>query len=249
MSWAYWEFSAGFGIYNPTTKTYNTSLVDALLNNEMPEPISIVATPLYVSNFSNGTDGWQLITQSGASGSLSASNNKLNVTITNGGTEAWHIQLIKNNIALVKDKIYRISFRASASTPRSINFYAGKASNPWNGYSGSSLFNISGEDNSFSSSFTMTSPTDLAARLVFDVGTSSTAVTITSITVEEITLNDNPDIPTTVEVANQMDVKYYPNPSHSFYTLSDLVYTNQPTNMMHLEESGVIIPYQLKQPC
>jgi len=36
-SWAYWEFSASFGIYNPETKTFNQELVDALLHNEMPE--------------------------------------------------------------------------------------------------------------------------------------------------------------------------------------------------------------------
>jgi endoglucanase len=37
-SWAYWELSAGFGIYNPATKTYNQKLVDALLHNKMPAP-------------------------------------------------------------------------------------------------------------------------------------------------------------------------------------------------------------------
>ncbi len=38
-SWAYWEFCAGFGIYNPTSKTFYTELVDALLHNSMPEPL------------------------------------------------------------------------------------------------------------------------------------------------------------------------------------------------------------------
>lgn len=37
FSWTYWEFSASFGIYNPTTKSYNQELVDALLHNPMPE--------------------------------------------------------------------------------------------------------------------------------------------------------------------------------------------------------------------
>jgi endoglucanase len=31
MSWAYWEFCAGFGIYNPDSKTWNQPLVQALL--------------------------------------------------------------------------------------------------------------------------------------------------------------------------------------------------------------------------
>jgi endoglucanase len=37
-SWAYWEFSAGFGIYNPESNTFKQELVDALLHNKMPEP-------------------------------------------------------------------------------------------------------------------------------------------------------------------------------------------------------------------
>src|SRR5688572_4825517 len=44
MSWAYWEFSAGFGIYDPGADEYNTPLVNALLHNEMPDPVPIAAT-------------------------------------------------------------------------------------------------------------------------------------------------------------------------------------------------------------
>ena len=37
-SWAYWEYSAGFGIYDPESRTYKKELADALLHNKMPEP-------------------------------------------------------------------------------------------------------------------------------------------------------------------------------------------------------------------
>lgn len=37
FSWAYWEWNSGFGIYNPKTGEYNQELVDALVNDEMPE--------------------------------------------------------------------------------------------------------------------------------------------------------------------------------------------------------------------
>ncbi len=213
MSWAYWEFSAGFGIYNPSTKILLTPLVDALLHNEMQEPVPIIATPLYVSDFLSGTDGWSLVSQSGASGSVSASDGKLNVSITNGGTETWHIQLIKNNIALEKDKFYRISFKALATPARGVTFYAGKASDPWNAYSGYNGATLNTEEVTYSSSFTMTSLTDLAGRLVFDLGTSATGITITSVTVEEIHLSG---IPTATEETNHLsDILYYPNPVHS----------------------------------
>jgi aryl-phospho-beta-D-glucosidase BglC (GH1 family) len=207
MSWAYWEFSAGFGIYNPTTKTVITPLVNALLHNEMPEPIPIVATPVYTSNFTTGTDGWTLSTQGGASGSLSASGGKLNVNIENGGTESWHVQLVKNNISLEQDKQYRISFKAKAAGNRTTTFYAGKASDPWNAYSGYNGVSIGTSEAAFSFSFLMSSATDPAARLVFDLGNNVTDVTIAEVKVEEIQFG----ITTGTEEENT-SVIVYPNP-------------------------------------
>jgi len=31
MSWAYWEFASGFGVYDPTTRTFHQGLLDSLL--------------------------------------------------------------------------------------------------------------------------------------------------------------------------------------------------------------------------
>lgn len=186
MSWAYWEFNSGFGIYNPATGEFNEPLVDALLHNEMPEPVPVDAVPVYTSNFSTGTDGWWLGLQGGAAGNVTATSGKLNVAITNGGTEAWHVQLVRNDIPLHKDKMYRISFKAQATTDRSLSFYAGKASDPWNAYSGYSATSIGTTETSYSFSFTMSQPTDLVARLVFDLGLDLSGVSITEVKVEEL---------------------------------------------------------------
>jgi endoglucanase len=187
MSWAYWEFSAGFGIYNPVTKQLLTPLVDALVHNEMPEPTPVSATPVYTSNFTNGTDGWTLSNQGGAASTLTSVSGKLNVSITNGGTESWHVQLVKSNIPLTKGKTYRVSFKASAAANRSATFYAGKASDPWNAYSGYNGLNIGTTESFYTHSFVMNNPTDPAARLVFDLGTNVTSVSVTEIKVEELT--------------------------------------------------------------
>jgi len=211
FSWAYWEFSAGFGIYNPATKAFLTPLVDALLHNEMPEPTPIMANSIYTSNFSAGTDGWTLTVQGGASGALTVANEKLNVSLTNAGSETWHVQLVKNNIPLEKDKMYRISFKAQATANRSATFYAGKASDPWNAYSGYNGISISSDESNFVFSFTMSNPTDPAARLVFDLGMNTTAVSVTDIRVEElkfvVTGIDRPVL--------QQEIRFYPNPVSS----------------------------------
>lgn len=218
LSWAYWEFSAGFGIYNPTTAEYNMPLVDALLHNEMPDPLPVVATPTYVSNFSSDTDGWFLVTQGGAAGSLSSSGGKLNISITNGGTEGWHVQLVKNDIPLHQGKMYRISFKAQATADRGATFYAGRASDPWNSYSGYNGVSVSTTETSFSTSFTMNDPTDLAARLVFDLGQNTSGISITEVKVEElqtvITAVDD-------ETPELRKPRVYPNPVTTLLSSDD----------------------------
>jgi len=210
LSWAYWEFSAGFGIYNPTTKQYVEPIVNALLHNSMPEPTPISSKTIYTSNFSGGTDGWSLNANSGASGSLAASVGKLVATINNGGTQAWHVQLTKSPFTFQKDKMYRISLKAKAEANRSGTFYAGKNSDPWTSYSGYSGLNITTTEQTFIVAFTMGSPTDNAARLAFDLGTDASDVTISEIKVEELYF------PVTgIEDLPKGTVRIYPNPTFS----------------------------------
>jgi endoglucanase len=218
MSWAYWEFSAGFGIYNPITEEFVNPVVDALLYNPQPEPTPVSATPIYTSNFSNDTDGWTITNQGGAASSLASSEGKLNISITNAGTEGWHVQLVKNNIPFTKGKTYRISFKAQAAANRSATFYAGKASDPWNAYSGYNGISIGTTESLYSFSFMMNNPTDPAARLVFDLGTNNTNVSVTEIKVEEITTTvtsiEEPAVPTTPSA--------YPNPVTSMLYIDKL---------------------------
>ena len=218
LSWAYWEFSAGFGIYNPSTRQYITPLVDALLHNEMPEPTPVQVIPVYASDFSSGTDGWVIQNGGGASSSLSASDGKLNVSIDNAGTQGWHVQLIKRNIPLEKDKTYRITFKAIASDSRSASFYAGRDADPWDAYSGYNGISIPTNETAYSFTFTMANPTDMNARLVFDFGTDTTGVSITEINVDELIL-----MTTSLDDLEQKPhVNIYPNPFDKFLYYRDL---------------------------
>ena len=211
MSWAYWEFSAGFGIYDPASQEYVAPLVDALLHNEMPEATPVFSSPVYTSDFSGGVDGWSLSLQGGAAGSLASSDNQLTVSIEAGGTEVWHLQLAKNNIRLEQDKLYRISFSAKASAERGITFYAGRASSPWNAYSSYNGVSITTQLNEYSFTFTMTDETDPAARLVFDLGTNTGAVNISRVKVEELTF-----AVTSVGRDVEQLPAVYPNPATSW---------------------------------
>lgn len=218
MSWAYWEFSAGFGIYHPATQQYVPELVDALLHNEMPQATPVITRPVYTSDFSGGVDGWSLIQQGGAAGGISTSGNALAVSISSGGTEAWHLQLVKNNIPLEQGKRYRLSFSAEAGAERNITFYAGKASTPWNAYSGYNSVTITSLQTTYSFIFTMTSATDQVARLVFDLGTTTGSVNISSVKVEELRLA----VTSAETEAVQYTTRCYPNPASSWLRITEV---------------------------
>ncbi len=216
-SWAYWEFSAGFGIYNPGDETYNQFLVDALLHNPIPEPAYYTGTPVYSSDFSQNTSGWNVYTQSGASAIKENSSGNLDVTINSVGSENWHVQLVKNNIRLEAGKKYRVTFTAKAAAQRQISAYTGQSSDPWSSYSGSNSFSIGTEFNTFSYVFDM-NVNDNAARIVFDLGESSENLTFKSVTLEEIVLQE----PSSSVIIKDFKSKIFPNPVNDHLVVSNL---------------------------
>jgi endoglucanase len=217
FSWAYWEFSAGFGIYNPSTKQLLTPLANALLKNEIPAPARVETTPVYTSNFTSGNDGWslQVNTSGGAVASMVRSAGKLNINITNGGTQGWHIQLIKGNVALQAGKTYRVSYRVSAPATRSFTAYVGKASSPWNAYSGYNSASVGTAEEKVTYIFTMPE-TDSNARMVFDLGNVGTGITIFDIRIESVVIT-----PTSASLISNPGFSYFPNPVNDILNIDN----------------------------
>jgi len=215
FSWAYWEFSAGFGIYNPQTEQVITELADALLVNPMPQPTPIELTPVYISNFSTGTDGWILNASNGASGSLAAQSDNLNLTLTSGGTQGWHAQMMKSPVALAKNKLYRLSFKGSSPAPKGASIYIGRASNPYDAYSSYFWADFNNTVQDYSYTFTMNNDSDPNARLVFDVGNSSIGLMLTHVKVEMVTIG------LSVRGHEKINAKVFPNPVKDFLFVED----------------------------
>jgi len=239
-SWAYWEFSAGFGIYNPIPKTYNQELVNALLHNEIPEPSRYEGTTVYNSNFQTSNDGWSLGTASTASGNLSRSNNSLEINITNPGTAGWHVQLRKGNLSLEQGKKYRYSFKAKADTNRSVTSYIGMSSDPWSAYSGYNGATLADTFNLYTVIFDMNGADDNSARMVFDLGTSDIDVTIAEIKLEEIVWVP----PTHAQTERIFNSYVFPNPISEKLTVNNL--DNFKEAIILSAQGSVIFEYQLQ---
>ncbi len=182
-SWAYWEWSAGFGIYDPATGLMNTKLVDALLKNPMPEAKKLEKVVYYKSDFSAGTDGWNLSVQPGSNANLTVANNLI-IDVNTNVKDSWHVQLTKLKLPIFNKLRYQITVKALASSPSVITTYIGKNSEPYNSYSGYSTFNLETVEKEFTYTFVMNDPTDVSARMSFDMGAGISKITISSIRID-----------------------------------------------------------------
>lgn len=217
FSWAYWEWSAGFGVYNPTNGQYKTDLLNALISNPMPEPTKTINTLLFESNFVN-TTGWNLQTSSGASAAMTATNGQLNVNVNRIGSQGWHIQLMRLGFNLEKGKMYKLSFEGKAAGKNGVAFYMGKNSDPWNSYSGFNSISLGTEFAEYSTLFTMSSNTDPAARMVFDLGSQTGLIELRKVKLEEVKL----DFGTPTFDINDHKVVVYPNPASESFTITGI---------------------------
>ncbi|TVQ90180.1 MAG: T9SS C-terminal target domain-containing protein [Bacteroidetes bacterium] len=217
FSWAYWEFSAGFGIYNPNNGQFNTPLVNALLHNPMPDPTQVMYTPLLEESFEQGAGGWQLNTFESAQATMTVDDGNLIIIITNMGTESWHVQLSKQGIPLLKNNLYKVTFDAFAQeNPRYATSYMGKSSSPWTSYSSYNTTHIDTQENTYNFTFFMNNPDDNNARMVFDLGLSDTNIAFSRILIERL------DLVTSIHSPGLSNINIYPNPTREHFIVTNL---------------------------
>jgi hypothetical protein len=182
-SWAYWEYSAGFGIYNPLTNTYKTPLVDALLKSPLPAAKVLPTKNLYSLN---GQSGWNVNLNSGALANLATTPAGLQVAMSKVTGTGWHIQLNRSGFPLSYKKRYLVKIKAQADKSISITSYMGRSSSPYNAYSSYTNMSLEPNEKEFVFVFTMGEPYDANARLVFDMGNDIATVQINAIQVDEV---------------------------------------------------------------
>ncbi|MFF2480161.1 carbohydrate binding domain-containing protein [Paenibacillus sp. NPDC058071] len=109
-----------------------------------------------------------------------------NVQIGNGGNAGHSLQLIQY-ATLVKGRSYKLSFDAKAAGNRSISVkLGGDADNGWGAYTDNYDVPLAANMKHFEYRFQMTSETDSAARLEFNLGLNTNAVWIGNVVLEEI---------------------------------------------------------------
>ncbi|MGL1936100.1 MAG: carbohydrate binding domain-containing protein [Fibrobacterales bacterium] len=163
-------------------------------------------------DFNSGTDNWDLNTAEGANASVTTANGACIVGISNGGGATWNVQFKQVSIPLEQGKHYSLSFQAHGATARSIEVRLETDGSPWSNYANTSPFSITTTSSVFTHDFVMNT-TDMNARIVFNVGSNSSDVTIDNVTlveleVEEPVLTTIEFDPITVTVGNSASLIY-----------------------------------------
>jgi hypothetical protein len=167
FSWAYWDFSAVFGIYDRKSGKLDAEMVDALLHRPMPPPAAAEPRSLYESDFSAGADGWRLSVAGGAQASMAAEHGALVVAVANPGSAGWHVQLARRGFSLGRARLYAIRYAARDAKGRRVTSYMGSPRGPWSGFCQGEI-SARGEEAAYC--FFMARGSDPACGLTLDLG-------------------------------------------------------------------------------
>jgi len=189
FSWAYWEFYAGFGVFDPVNGIWRNFLLNAL--TEHIDPYSIPPDPWDIGNgdFHNGLAGWSFDVQGEAQASADTAESAAVIDVTNADGTDWHVQLSQSGIQLIQGGEYKLSLKAKADAPGQLfKVFLGKNSDPYNAYTSYEPFTPTGSMEWYSFNFTMNDPSDTDARISLILGSDIARFHFDSITLDQLSV-------------------------------------------------------------
>lgn len=175
----------GLNVYRETftlssEQLENTDLTFEFNNNEAIRLDNVkVQENLLIKNgsFNAGLTGFNPFIDSSANASVVVDSlseeNAVDFTIYDTSDQAWKIQLIQENIPLLKGKTYRLSFKVKSSLERNIMYALqrdGKVDDNWMAYLAEQIIPVSTDYQEVSYEFTMEEADDLNALLSISLG-------------------------------------------------------------------------------
>jgi hypothetical protein len=163
----------------------------------------------------NGTTGWTLQNNSGATGSMSvATNGNLSGTNSlricpsnNPGTLDWHVQ-VSQTTPIVTNKVYTITFIGKADANRPITITIQQAGSPYTTYFGQSI-NLTTTAQTYSLTYVSTA-TDATALFKIYAGSNSSCLNI-----DKISMTESNSVTTNTQTLQSMFATVYPIPSNT----------------------------------
>lgn len=168
-------------------------------------------------NFSNGQENWDFDTYELAQAQGYVNGGEYVFDITNGGEAVWNVQLVQENLPVIKGRKYILEFDAKAAQNRTINVKIEKNGDPYTNYSKTSTVIIKRQMEHHSFEFEMTDDTDYQARISFNCGVYNDNVYIDNVSFAEIPTTG---IQISEPVVNEFQLLgNYPNPFNPTTTI------------------------------
>jgi hypothetical protein len=154
-------------------------------------------------DFTASKNDWTWELQGAGQANWAIENGEAHITISNGGSNDYDVQLRQSPVPLVRGDDYIFEFDAHADATRVIEAKVGQDQTPFTNYSKSTYFNLRRSSTHFTWEFEMEDPSDFNARVVFNMGNSGTAVYLDNISLrqklEQWTYNASNTIPGTIQ--------------------------------------------------
>ena len=196
FSFAYWEYSSGFGLFDPVAQRWHEELTAALFSEEKIDDIelplgeNLVRNPNFADGRLHWTSGvWQQ--ETGAAEFNFNNPDGLEVNVSKTPNDFWGIQVIQNNLPLEAGKSYMISFDISGDDAMIVSLGVSTATS--HNYWGSVQARVPERS---VSTIIAAKETDESLNLLFSFGFTTGKAVISNVSVREIIIDDNTSIST-----------------------------------------------------
>ncbi|MCX7726664.1 MAG: carbohydrate binding domain-containing protein [Chitinispirillaceae bacterium] len=158
-------------------------IIEVIMNKNKSFTASFSGPDLSIENlikngdFSKEQENWTFGAWNNAKATGTVSEGAFKISVQQGGSENWHIQLLQAGIKLTKDVKYVLTFTAWAQSATSMTVSIEMNADPYTPYMTEKNVSLTTEKKRYSYSFTM-KETTTDARLAFNCGKSTSAVFI-----------------------------------------------------------------------
>ena len=132
-------------------------------------------------DFSEDFMYWQYYLEDDALADKKVKGSQFTASIEDGGDELWSVILHQGDLRIEYGKQYMLRFDARAEEPKFIHAIVQLNRSPWTAYNSNYEFTLGTEMATYERTFTMSSATDNAASLVFELGQSAENVVIDNV--------------------------------------------------------------------
>ena len=194
--------------------------IESAYSNEEDILVNIVppGSNLIINGDFTGTlDPWIWEVRGTATADVQINDGVCNLSIQNGGTEIWEVQLRQNNIPLIQGENYIFEFDAWADATRVVEIKVGEDDSQFRNYSRIGYTALTTSLKHFTYTFEMQESTDNNARVVINAGTSAADIHIDNLSLKMDWPAKNDDRLQTI--SQFLHSSNFPNPFHTSTTI------------------------------